>query len=257
MLIVISPAKTLDYESSVPSRKFSQPQFIEESEKLIKVLRRKAPDDIQDLMHISSKLAELNLSRYLNWERPFSPKNARPAIFAFKGDVYAGLEVQQYKAADLDFAQEHLRILSGLYGVLRPLDLIQPYRLEMGIKLKNSRGDSLYDFWGEQLGASIVEALEGQKDNLLINLASNEYFKAIQGKIRGAEIITPIFKDYKNGQYKVISFFAKKARGLMSSYIIKNRVTNIAGLVLFQDEGYRFSKKDSVGKELVFLRKQS
>ncbi|PCJ43580.1 MAG: peroxide stress protein YaaA [SAR86 cluster bacterium] len=257
MLIVISPAKTLDYESPLPSRKFSQPQFIEESDKLIKVLRRLAPDDIQDLMHISSKLAELNVSRYLNWEQPFSPKNARPAIFAFKGDVYAGLDVQQYKAADLDFAQKHLRILSGLYGVLRPLDLIQPYRLEMGTGLKNSRGKSLYNFWGEQLGAAITQALKEQKDKLLINLASNEYFKAIKGKTEGAEIITPVFKDYKNGQYKVISFFAKKARGLMSSYIIKNRVKDIAGLVTFEHEGYRFSKKDSTEKDLVFLRKQS
>ena len=257
MLIVISPAKTLDYESPLPSRNFSQPQFIEEAERLIKVLRRMAPDDIQDLMHISPKLAELNLSRYLSWEKPFSPKNARPAIFAFKGDVYAGLEAQEYKAADLDFAQDHLRILSGLYGVLRPLDLIQPYRLEMGVKLKNNQGESLYDYWGEQLGASIAEALQGQKDNLLINLASNEYFKAIQGKTSDAEIITPVFKDYKNGQYKVISFFAKKARGLMSSYIIKNRVKDIADLVLFHDEGYRFSKKDSIGGELIFLRKKS
>lgn len=257
MLIVISPAKTLDYESPLPSKKFSQPQFLEESGKLIKVLKRLGPDDVQDLMHISTKLAELNVSRYLNWEQPFSPKNARPAVFAFKGDVYAGLEAQKYETADLDFAQKHLRILSGLYGVLRPLDLIQPYRLEMGIGLKNSRGDSLYDFWGEQLGAAIVKALKGQKDNKLINLASNEYFKAIKGKTGDAEVITPVFKDYKNGQYKIISFFAKKARGLMSTYIIKNRVKDIAALIKFNDEGYRFSKKDSTDKELVFLRKQS
>lgn len=257
MLIVISPAKTLDYESPLPSRKFSQPQFLEESGKLIKVLRRLAPDDVQDLMHISTKLAELNVSRYLNWEQPFSPKNARPAIFAFKGDVYAGIEAQQYDASDLDFAQKHLRILSGLYGVLRPLDLIQPYRLEMGIGLKNSKGSSLYDFWGEQLGTAIAQALKAQKDKLLINLASNEYFKAIKGKTGDAEIITPVFKDFKNGQYKVISFFAKKARGLMSSYIIKNQIKDIAGLEKFKAEGYRYSKKDSSEKELVFLRKQN
>ncbi|MDG2090260.1 MAG: peroxide stress protein YaaA [Gammaproteobacteria bacterium] len=257
MLIVISPAKTLDYESPLPSKKFSQPQFLEESGKLIKELRRLEPDDVQDLMHISIKLAEQNVSRYLNWEQPFSPKNSRPAIFAFKGDVYAGLEAEQYEAADLDYAQKHLRILSGLYGVLRPLDLIQPYRLEMGIDLKNSRGSSLYKFWGEQLGAAITQALKEQKDNLLINLASIEYFKAIKGKTDGAEIITPVFKDYKNGQYKVISFFAKKARGLMSTYIIKNRVKDIAELVKFKGDGYCYSKKDSTSKELVFLRKQS
>lgn len=257
MLIVISPAKTLDYESPLPSSKFSQPQFLEESAKLIKVLRHMAPDEVQDLMNISAKLAELNVSRYLAWEKPFSPDNARPAIFAFKGDVYAGLEAQQYSVKDLEFAQKHLRILSGLYGVLRPLDLIQPYRLEMGIGLKNSRGESLYDFWGDQLGKAISQALKEQKDKLLINLASNEYFKAIKGKTGDAEVITPVFKDFKNGQYKVISFFAKKARGLMSSYIIKNQIKDIKGLTTFKSEGYRFSKKDSTENELVFLRKQS
>ncbi len=257
MLIVISPAKTLDYESPLPSGKFSQPQFLEESDKLIKVLRGLDPEDIQDLMHISSKLAELNVSRYLNWEQPFSPKNSRPAIFAFKGDVYAGMEAQQFTERDLNFAQKHLRILSGLYGVLRPLDLIQPYRLEMGVGLKNNRGASLYDFWGEQLGVAISTALQDQKDKLLINLASNEYFKAIKGKTGDAEIITPIFKDFKNGQYKVISFFAKKARGLMSSYIIKNQIKDKNGLTAFKGDGYRFSKKDSTEKDLVFLRKQS
>ncbi len=256
MLIVISPAKTLDYESPLPSKKFSHPQFLEESNKLIKVLRGLDPEDIQDLMHISAKLAELNVSRYLNWEKPFSPKNARPAIFAFKGDVYTGLEAQEYSDADLAFAQKHLRILSGLYGLLRPLDLIQPYRLEMGVSLKNTRGESLYDFWGEQLGTAVSKALQAQKDKVLINLASNEYFKAIKGKTGDAEIITPVFKDFKNGQYKVISFFAKKARGLMSSYIIKNQVKNKNELMEFNAEGYRYSKKDSAEHELVFLRKQ-
>ena len=257
MLIVISPAKTLDFESPLPSRKFSQPQLLEESDKLIKILRDLDPADIQDLMHISSKLAELNVSRYLNWEKPFTPKNARPAVFAFKGDVYTGLEAEHYTDADLDFAQKHLRILSGLYGVLRPLDLIQPYRLEMGTSLKNTQGKSLYDFWGEQLAKAISKALQDQKDKVLINLASNEYFKAIKGKTGDAEIITPIFKDFKNGQYKVISFFAKKARGLMSSYIIKNRVKDKNELTAFKAAGYRYSKKYSTGQEMVFLRKQS
>ncbi len=257
MLIVISPAKTLDYETPLPIKKFSQPEFLEESDKLIKVLRGFDPDGIQDLMHISSKLAELNVSRYLNWEQPFSPKNARPAIFAFKGDVYSGLEAQQFSDADLGFAQKHLRILSGLYGLLRPLDLIQPYRLEMGTSLKNTRGDSLYDFWGKQLGTAISKDLQAQKDKVLINLASNEYFKAIKGKTDDAEIITPVFKDFKNGQYKIISFFAKKARGLMSSYIIKNRITDKKELMAFSAEGYRYSKKDSTEQEFVFLRKQA
>jgi cytoplasmic iron level regulating protein YaaA (DUF328/UPF0246 family) len=257
MLIVISPAKTLDYETPLPSKKFSQPQFLKESAQLIKILKGMGPDDVQDLMHISAKLAELNVSRYLNWEQPFSPANARPAIFAFKGDVYGGLEAQQFNAKELDFAQKHLRILSGLYGLLRPLDLIQPYRLEMGVGLKNNRGETLYDFWGEQLGEAVSQSLKEQKDKVLINLASNEYFKAIKGKTGDAEIITPVFKDYKNGQYKIISFFAKKARGLMSAYIIKNQLNAVSDLSTFNSEGYRFSKKDSTEKELVFLRKQA
>lgn len=257
MLIVISPAKTLDYQTPLPSKKFTQPEFLQESEKLINVLRPMAPDDLVDLMHVSSKIAELNVSRYLNWEQPFSPTNARPAIFAFKGDVYTGLDVQQYNAEDLSFAQKHLRILSGLYGVLRPLDLMQPYRLEMGIKLKNSRGNNLYDFWGSIASEAIDQALQKQKDKLLINLASNEYFKVLKNQSLQAQIITPVFKDFKNGEYKLISFFAKKARGLMASYIIKNRINNIEELTKFSEGGYRFSKKESSDNQLVYLRKQS
>ena len=211
MLIVISPAKTLDYQTPLPSKKFTQPEFLDESEKLIKTLRVMAPDELVDLMHVSSKIAELNVSRYLNWQQPFSPDNARPAIFAFKGDVYTGLDVQDYKTADLNFAQKHLRILSGLYGVLRPLDLMQPYRLEMGIRLKNSRGNNLYDFWGSKASESINQALTDQKDRVVVNLASNEYFKVLKNSTLQAKVITPVFKDFKNGEYKVISFFAKKA----------------------------------------------
>lgn len=256
MLIIISPAKTLDYETPLPSKKFTQPAFLQESEKLIKVLRRMAPDELEELMHVSSKIAALNVARYLNWEQPFSPANARPAIFAFKGDVYGGLDVQQYKAADLDYAQKHLRILSGLYGILRPLDLIQPYRLEMGTKLKNLRGNNLYDFWGALISKAVNHALQAQKDKVLINLASNEYFKVIQNSALSARTITPVFMDYKNGDYKIISFFAKKARGLMASYILKNRIDRIEDLTGFSEDAYRFSKQESTDDKLVFVRKQ-
>tara|TARA_R100001143_G_C3358995_1_gene134347 strand:- start:1955 stop:2728 length:774 start_codon:yes stop_codon:yes gene_type:complete len=256
MLIVLSPAKTLDYESPLRTRKFTQPAFLDDSEKLVKTMRKYSPDDISELMHVSAKIAELNFSRYLDWEQPFSPENARQAIFAFKGDVYTGLEVQQFKAADLDFAQKHLRILSGLYGLLRPLDLMRPYRLEMGIKLKNSRGNTLYDYWSDQVTAAVNEVLQSQKDKLLVNLASNEYFKVLDKSGLQGKLVTPVFKDYKNGQYKVISFFAKKARGLMAAHAIRKRAKSLADLQSFNAEGYRFSKKDSDESKLVFLRKQ-
>lgn len=255
MLIVISPAKTLDFESPLPTRKHSQPAFLEQSEQLVKALRRLSPDDIADLMHVSSKIAEQNYARFHNWDRPFSPDNARPSIYAFKGDVYTGLNVSQYQAADLEFAQKHLRILSGLYGVLRPLDLMQAYRLEMGTSFRNKKGKNLYEFWGEAPTQAINKALQEQKDDVLINLASNEYFKVLDKARLNAKLITPVFKDYKNGKYKVISFFAKKARGLMASYIVLNRIKTGEGLKKFKGEGYRFSAKESDDDTLVFLRK--
>ncbi len=257
MLIVISPAKTLDYETSVSTKKETQPTFLPESEKLITELQALSPEDITELMHVSSKIAELNFSRFLNWEQPLTSPKARQAIFAFKGDVYTGIDIQQYKAADLEFAQKHLRILSGLYGLLRPLDLMLPYRLEMGTRFANSRGENLYKFWGEKLSEAVNQALEAQKDQVLVNLASNEYFKALKTQNLNAEIVTPVFKDYKNGQYKVISFFAKKARGLMASYILLNRIKDKEGLSDFAEAGYRYSKAESTDASPVFLRKQS
>lgn len=260
MLIVISPAKTLDYESPLPSRKFTKPAFLDDAQEVVTALRKLDPEDISALMKVSSKIAELNFSRYLDWEPPFNLNNARQALFAFKGDVYTGLAAHEFDEDDLGFAQQHLRILSGLYGVLRPLDLMQPYRLEMGTRLafKSSRGkaENLYDFWGSRPTEAINKALKNQ-DKVLVNLASNEYFKVIDQKALQAEIITPVFKDYKNGTYKVISFFAKKARGQMAAWIIKKRVEKPADLKKFREDGYQYDAGLSRGKELVFTRRQA
>jgi uncharacterized protein len=255
MLIVISPAKTLDYESRVKTRKFSQPEFIKHSKALVKELRELTPEEISELMRVSPKIGELNFSRFINWMSPFTPENARQAIYAFKGDVYTGIEVETYKAADLDFAQKHLRILSGLYGVLRPLDLMQAYRLEMGSRFANAKGSNLYEFWDDQVTRSINSAIAEQQGRVLINLASNEYFKVLKTKELNADIITPVFKDYKNGKYKVVSFFAKKARGLMTSYIIKNRLKKVEDLKSFDISGYGFNEALSDDSEFVFTRK--
>lgn len=257
MLMLISPAKTLDFESPVKISQFFQPVFIEDSKTLVKALRKLSPQDITELMHVSDKIAELNFSRYLNWNLPFSPGNARQAIFAFKGDVYAGINIDAYSKPDLNFAQKHLRILSGLYGVLRPLDLIQAYRLEMGAPFENARGKNLYVFWKSKITDAVNADLKAQQDNVLINLASNEYFKVIDPLRLQAQLITPVFKDYKNGQYKVISFFAKKARGLMASYVIQNRIKSLDGLKGFDAAGYRYNGGLSSGDELVFTRKQA
>ncbi len=255
MLMLISPAKTLDFESPVRFAKFTQPDFIKDSKNLIKTLRRLSKDDIEDLMHVSKKIAALNHSRFRIWNLPFTEENARQAIFAFKGDVYTGIEIEAYSKTDLNYAQKHLRILSGLYGVLRPLDLMQPYRLEMGRSLENDRGKNLYEFWGSKATAAINAELVAQQDDVLINLASSEYFKVLNQKQLNAEVLTPIFKDYKNGKYKVISFFAKKARGLMTSYIIQNRIETPKGLKAFTAGGYAYNTELSSNKELVFTRK--
>ncbi len=261
MLIVISPAKTLDYESPLPSRKFTQPAFLDDAQEVVTALRKLNPEHISALMNVSSRIAELNFSRYLDWEPPFSLKTARQAVFAFKGDVYTGLAAENFDKDDLEFAQQHLRILSGLYGVLRPLDLMQPYRLEMGTRLAfdSSRGkaENLYDFWGERPTQALNKALRAQQDKVLINLASNEYFKVIDRKLLDAEIITPVFRDYKNGSYKVISFFAKKARGQMAAWIIRKRVQKPADLKKFREDGYQYDAALSRGSELVFLRRQA
>ena len=256
MLTVISPAKTLDFESPLPTEAFSQPDFLKQSKQLINELRALSPDDISKLMKISPALGELNYERFMNWRAPFSPDNARPAVLAFKGDVYQGLDAQAFGKRDFNYAQKHLRILSGLYGLLRPLDLIQPYRLEMGTRFENSKGKDLYTFWDEQITNAINTALEDAKTTTLVNLASNEYFKAVKKKSLEADIVTPVFKDQKNGQYKIISFYAKKARGLMSAYIVKNRVKTLEDLKAFDWEGYQYQPSQSSANELIFTREE-
>ncbi|AOM41226.1 peroxide stress protein YaaA [Xenorhabdus hominickii] len=254
MLITISPAKTLDYESPLATETFSQPELLAESKQLIDVCRTLTPVQIGSLMSISDKLAGLNAARFGEWQINFTSENARQAILAFKGDVYTGMQAETFSDADFDFAQSHLRILSGLYGVLRPLDLMQPYRLEMGIKLENPRGKDLYKFWGDRITENLNTVLEQQGDNVLVNLASDEYFKSVNTKKLSAQIIKPVFLDEKNGKYKVISFYAKKARGLMSRFIIQNQLTEPARLAEFNLEGYRFDESLSKGNELVFKR---
>jgi uncharacterized protein len=254
MLIVVSPAKSLDFETKARTRKFTEPQYLEESTQLVGQLQKLSPEDFSELMHISSDLGELNHSRYANWHTPFDLKNAKQAIFAFKGDVYIGLEAEKFSSTDLNFAQKHLRILSGLYGLLRPLDLMQPYRLEMGSKFKNRKGKNLYDFWGNTLTENLNELLEQDKKPVLINLASKEYFSAIKPKLLNAEIISPVFKDFSNGKYKIVSFFAKKARGYMAAYIIQNRIKNPVKLKEFDVDGYYYSEEQSTPLSPVFLR---
>lgn len=254
MLMVISPAKTLDYETPPPTRRFTQPEYLDHSQLLIDQLREMSPQQISELMHLSDKLAALNVARYGSWNPAFSPDNAKPALLAFKGDVYTGLDASDFSEDDFEFAQRHLRMLSGLYGVLRPLDLMQPYRLEMGTKLANPRGKDLYAFWGERISDWLNAALSAQGDDILLNLASNEYFGAVKRQALKARVIEVDFKDMKNGQYKIISFYAKKARGLMSRYVIKERIADPKKLKDFDYDGYRFSPDDSSADHLVFLR---
>jgi len=254
MLMVISPAKTLDYESPLATQRFTQPALLEKSQQLIKIARKLSPAQVASLMSISDKLAHLNAERFNSWQPDFSLENARQAILAFKGDVYTGLQAETFSEKDFDFAQEHLRMLSGLYGLLRPLDLMQPYRLEMGIKLANPAGQDLYSFWGDLLTEKLNDALASQGDDVLINLASDEYFKAIKPKKLQARLIKPVFLDEKNGKFKVISFYAKKARGLMSRYIIQHRLTKPEQLTRFDVDGYAFAADESRENELVFKR---
>ena len=254
MLMVISPAKTLDFESPLATQRFTQSTLLEKSQQLIDVARDLSPAQIGSLMGISDKLAHLNADRFNQWQPPFTLDNARQAILAFKGDVYTGLQAETFSEADFDFAQQHLRMLSGLYGVLRPLDLMQPYRLEMGIKLANPAAKDLYGFWGDLLTQKLNDAMAEQGDEVLINLASDEYFKAVKPKQLNGELIKPVFLDEKNGKFKFISFYAKKARGLMSRYVIQNRLSKPEQLKQFDVDGYFFAADESKGNELVFKR---
>lgn len=254
MLALISPAKTLDYETALPTDTYTQPRLLEQSQQLIDVCRKLSATEIASLMTVSEKIANLNVERFRDWNAEFDFSNARQALFAFKGDVYTGLDAYHLKDHDIDFAQQHLRMLSGLYGLLRPLDLMMPYRLEMGTKLKNSRGNNLYEFWGSIITDQINQDLAEIDAKLLVNLASDEYYKSVNEKKIQAEIIKPVFLDQKNGKYKVISFYAKKARGLMARYLIENKLSQVEQLKAFDSEGYYFDAESSSNKELVFKR---
>ena len=255
MLIVISPAKTLDY-SVDPKSNHTAPQFLSQSSKLIKTLKEKEPKDIASLMGLSDKLATLNFDRYQSWKAAKSvSSDAKPSMLVFKGDVYQGLNAEDFSNKDLKFAQKHLRILSGLYGILRPMDIMKPYRLEMGTKLETSKGKNLYEFWGELVQNNVIDDLSSQKSDLLINLASKEYFSVLGKMPEFINVVSPVFKDYKSGKYKIISFYAKKARGLMARWIIQNKVTDFEELINFDIDGYKYSKAESTISEPVFLRK--
>jgi cytoplasmic iron level regulating protein YaaA (DUF328/UPF0246 family) len=256
MLVVISPAKNLDYDTPAVTKTFTQPEMLDDSQALIEQCQTLTPAKIGSLMKISDKLAGLNADRYAGWHTPFDTNNAKQALLAFNGDVYTGLNASSFSQDDFDYAQQHLRILSGLYGVLRPLDLIQAYRLEMGTKLDIGDSKNLYQFWDDRISNKLNEAINTQGDNVLVNLASNEYFKAVKPKSINAEIYTPVFQDCKNGQYKVISFYAKKARGMMARYILKNQLTEVSQLQKFDTAGYQFSPQKSKGNELVFTREE-
>jgi cytoplasmic iron level regulating protein YaaA (DUF328/UPF0246 family) len=254
MLMVISPAKTLDFETPPTTERYTQPQYLDHSQELITQLRELSPAQIGELMHLSDKLSGLNAARFGSWNPAFTPDNAKQALLAFKGDVYTGLQAETLSDKDLDYAQGHLRMLSGLYGLLRPLDLMQPYRLEMGTKLANGRGKDLYAFWGTRISEWLNEALADQGDDVLLNLASNEYFSAVKRPALKARVIDTEFRDFKNGQYKIISFYAKKARGMMSRFVISERIDTPDALKQFDIQGYRFNKERSSPDKLVFLR---
>ena len=254
MLYLLSPAKSLDYDSEVPAVRATMPRFLNHSAELARDLKKLKPAELEALMGISSKLAQLNADRFDDWREDYSKPEARQAILAFTGDVYQGLAVEEWGKEDFAEAQKSVRILSGLYGILRPLDLMLPYRLEMGTKLTNKRGPNLYHFWGSLLTDSLNKELKGAND-AVINLASNEYFSSIQPKDLKSPVITPVFKDWKNGQYKIISFYAKKARGMMASWAIRKRITSPAGLKRFKEGGYAYDKSLSDDSNLVFTRK--
>jgi cytoplasmic iron level regulating protein YaaA (DUF328/UPF0246 family) len=256
MLTVISPAKTLDFDNPPTTRRATQPQFLERAAELVEEARALSPGDLQALMGVSGKIAELNHRRFMNWSAPFDLGNAKQAMLAFRGDVYTGLQADTLDAAGLDFAQRHLRILSGLYGLLRPLDLMQPYRLEMGLKFANRGGGNLYEFWGDSITRALNAQLGRSGSKVLVNLASNEYFRAVQAGALDGDIITPVFRDLKGGRYRVISFFAKRARGQMARYIIDEALEEPEGLLRFARDGYRYNRAESSAWTPVFTRER-
>ncbi|WP_454689120.1 peroxide stress protein YaaA [Achromobacter aloeverae] len=255
MLYLLSPAKKLDYDSPVQVQTHTQPLFVDEAAELIKVLKTKSADDISALMDLSPALSELNVRRYAEWKPKFTQANSRQAILAFNGDVYEGLQAETLTPAQLDWAQEHVAILSGLYGVLRPLDLMQPYRLEMGTRLETRRGKSLYDFWGARIAEYLNERQAGAKKPIVVNLASEEYFKSVDLKTLQARVVQCVFQDWKNGAWKIISFHAKRARGLMARYAVTHKAGTPEKLQGFDSEGYAYAAEASTPDKLVFRRK--
>ncbi len=256
MIVLLSPAKSLDYESPLLTKRATKARFVDDSAELVSQLRSLSVEEVGQLMSISDKLAQLNHDRFASWERDFTKENSRAAILAFTGDVYQGMTLAEWSQEDFARAQQQVRILSGLYGVLRPLDLMQPYRLEMGTKFPNGRGKNLYEFWGSALTKSLNADLKKSGSDFVVNLASNEYFSAVKKGELAGELITPIFKDEKKGAFKIISFYAKKARGMMADFIVRNGLTEARDLEKFKTAGYRFSRGDSGDGTLVFLRKE-
>lgn len=254
MLVLLSPSKTMDFSGDVQLDYFTQPSYVKEAEALVNHMRGYSPDDLGQLMNISDKLAKMNYERFQQFQTPLNLDNARQALLAYRGDVYDGIAIRDYKKEDFSFAQEEVRILSGLYGILRPLDLIQPYRLEMSTKIQPRQKKDLYDFWQEKITQQLNEELQNHKNHYVINLASNEYFKAVKTSALNAEVITPIFKENKNGRYKTIAIYAKKARGMMTDYIIQNRIFSPDGLKGFDYDGYLFNEALSDDKNWVFTR---
>ncbi len=254
MLFLISPAKALDYETPSPTASHTQPLFAQRSAELIEVLREKSPQQIAALMHLSDALSGLNVARYQSWSPKFTTKNSKQAALAFDGDVYGGLDATSLAQAELDWLQQHLCILSGLYGVLRPLDLMQPYRLEMGTRLETPRGKNLYQFWGSDIAQYLNQRAAADKTPIVINLASEEYFKAVDQKALTPRVVSCVFEERKVDQYKVVSFFAKRARGLMVRFAVQHRASTPAELQAFAEEGYRFTPSVSAPDRLVFRR---
>ena len=262
MLVLLSPAKKLDYDSPVRTTLYTQPLFVKQAAELIKILKKKSADDMAGLMKLSDALAHLNVARYADWKPSFTQADSRQAVLAFNGDVYEGLDAPSLSDAQLKWAQQHVALLSGLYGVLRPLDLMRPYRLEMGTRLETGKGSNLYQFWGstiaDYLNERLAEMPDGKKGKgVVVNLASDEYFKSVDLKVLNARVVQCVFQDYKNGAWKVISFHAKRARGLMARHIIENKVVRPEGLTGFGSEGYAFAQEASSADRLVFRRSQA
>ncbi len=256
MIITLSPSKGQDFEAPAKTKKHTTPVALDDSQLLIKELRKIKSGELQAMMSISENIANLNVDRFKKFKTPFTSSNAKQAIFAFKGDVYSGIDIENFSADDLAYAQKHLRILSGLYGCLRPLDLIQPYRLEMKTKLKNPRGDNLYQFWGELITERLNKELAKQQEPVLVNLASNEYFKSVKPKLLEGRLLNINFKETKDGKTRIIAIFAKRARGMMTDYILRNRIEKPEDLKKFKEGGYKFSKTDSDDKQWTFVRPQ-